>query len=140
MSRCLQRIIKFPPTRSLQVDEKQLVWKFRFSLMSEKKALTKFVRAVDWSDIQVSKSIHTSYCRFCIVLPYFLLGSVDWRMSLCMPVCSSLLWLVGTVRNMACLTKIESSQGMGVQMRVYGELVLSFFFFFFGFHLAWLVR
>lgn len=50
-------------------------------------------------------------------------------MSLCMPVCSSLLWHVGTVRDMACLTKIESSQGMGVQMRVYGELVLSFFFF-----------
>lgn len=60
-------------------------------------------------------------------------------MSLCMPVCSSLLWHVGTVRDMACLTKIESSQGMGVQMRVYGELVLSFFFFL-GFHLAWLVR
>uniref|UniRef100_A0A0E0KZ76 phosphatidylinositol 3-kinase n=1 Tax=Oryza punctata TaxID=4537 RepID=A0A0E0KZ76_ORYPU len=53
--KCLQRIIKFPPTRSLQVDEKQLVWKFRFSLMSEKKALTKFARAVDWSDIQEAK-------------------------------------------------------------------------------------
>ncbi|KAL5229981.1 hypothetical protein ABZP36_028757 [Zizania latifolia] len=53
--KCLQRIIKFPPTRSLQVDEKQLVWKFRFSLMSEKKALTKFVRSVDWSDIQEAK-------------------------------------------------------------------------------------
>ncbi|XP_006654109.2 phosphatidylinositol 3-kinase, root isoform [Oryza brachyantha] len=53
--KCLQRIFKFPPTRSLQVDEKQLVWKFRFSLMSEKKALTKFVRAVDWSDIQETK-------------------------------------------------------------------------------------
>jgi phosphatidylinositol 3-kinase len=39
------------------VDEKQLVWKFRFSLMSEKKALTKFVRSVDWSDNQVSKKI-----------------------------------------------------------------------------------
>ncbi|AQK52132.1 Phosphatidylinositol 3-kinase VPS34 [Zea mays] len=49
----LQTIIKFPPTRTLEVDEKQLVWKFRFSLMSEKKALTKFVRSVDWSDNQV---------------------------------------------------------------------------------------
>ncbi|OEL23829.1 Phosphatidylinositol 3-kinase, root isoform [Dichanthelium oligosanthes] len=48
----LQTIIKFPPTRTLEVDEKQLVWKFRFSLMSEKKALTKFVRSVDWSDNQ----------------------------------------------------------------------------------------
>lgn len=51
----LQRIIKFPPTRPIQVDEKQLVWKFRFSLMSEKKALTKFVRSVDWSDVQEAK-------------------------------------------------------------------------------------
>ncbi|KAL6660884.1 hypothetical protein ACP70R_000268 [Stipagrostis hirtigluma subsp. patula] len=48
----LQKIIKFPPTRTLEVDEKQLVWKFRFSLMSEKKALTKFARSVDWSDNQ----------------------------------------------------------------------------------------
>jgi phosphatidylinositol 3-kinase len=57
MCRFLQRIIKYPPTRDIQADEKQLLWKFRFSLMSEKKALTKFVRSVDWSDIQVSKSI-----------------------------------------------------------------------------------
>lgn len=51
----LQTIIKFPPTRTLEVYEKQLVWKFRFSLMSEKKALTKFVRSVDWSDNQEAK-------------------------------------------------------------------------------------
>ena len=55
LCRLLQTIIKLPPTRTLEVDEKQLVWKFRFSLMSEKKALTKFVRSVDWSDNQVSK-------------------------------------------------------------------------------------
>ncbi|VAI27506.1 unnamed protein product [Triticum turgidum subsp. durum] len=51
----LQRIIKCPPTRTILPDEKQLVWKFRFSLMSEKKALTKFLRSVDWSDIQEAK-------------------------------------------------------------------------------------
>ncbi|XP_066361256.1 phosphatidylinositol 3-kinase, root isoform-like [Miscanthus floridulus] len=51
----LQKIVKFPPTRSLLLEEKQLVWKFRFSLMYDKKALTKFVRSVDWSDIQDSK-------------------------------------------------------------------------------------
>ena len=63
MGRFLQRIIKYPPTRDIQADEKQLVWKFRFSLMSEKKALTKFIRSVDWSDIQVNKSIHISVDR-----------------------------------------------------------------------------
>ncbi|KAL6644171.1 hypothetical protein ACP70R_015779 [Stipagrostis hirtigluma subsp. patula] len=51
----LQTIIKFPPTRPLREVEKQLMWKFRFSLMSEKKALTKFVRSVDWSDFQEAK-------------------------------------------------------------------------------------
>ncbi|XP_044949205.1 phosphatidylinositol 3-kinase, root isoform [Hordeum vulgare subsp. vulgare] len=51
----LQKIIKCPPTRTILPDEKQLVWKFRFSLMSEKKALTKFLRSVDWSDIQEAK-------------------------------------------------------------------------------------
>ncbi|KAL6620200.1 hypothetical protein ACP70R_035339 [Stipagrostis hirtigluma subsp. patula] len=51
----LQKIVKFPPTRPLMVEEKQLVWKFRFSLMSDKKALTKFVRSVDWSDVQDAK-------------------------------------------------------------------------------------
>nr|CAB3461581.1 unnamed protein product [Digitaria exilis] len=49
----LQKIVKFPPTRPLMVDEKQLVWEFRFFFMSDKKALTKFVHSVDWGDIQV---------------------------------------------------------------------------------------
>ncbi|KAL6838396.1 hypothetical protein ACP4OV_031802 [Aristida adscensionis] len=53
--RLLQTIIKSPPTRPLLEVEKQLMWKFRFSLMSEKKALTKFVRSVDWNDVQEAK-------------------------------------------------------------------------------------
>lgn len=51
--RSIQRILKYPPTRTLSGDERQLLWKFRFSLMSEKRALTKFLRCVEWSDIQV---------------------------------------------------------------------------------------
>ncbi|KAJ4711089.1 Phosphatidylinositol 3-kinase [Melia azedarach] len=51
----IQRILKYPPTRTLSGDEKQLLWKFRFSLMSEKKALTKFLRSVEWSDVQEAK-------------------------------------------------------------------------------------
>ncbi|GAB2220488.1 hypothetical protein Drorol1_Dr00008141 [Drosera rotundifolia] len=51
----IQRILKYPPTRTLSGDEKQLLWKFRFSLMSEKKALTKFLRCVEWSDLQEAK-------------------------------------------------------------------------------------
>ncbi|CAI9092938.1 OLC1v1028311C2 [Oldenlandia corymbosa var. corymbosa] len=51
----IQRILKYPPTRSLSGDERQLLWKFRFSLMSEKRALTKFLRCVEWSDVQEAK-------------------------------------------------------------------------------------
>lgn len=55
--RSIQRILKYPPTRALSGDERQLLWKFRFSLMSEKRALTKFLRCVEWSDVQVCISI-----------------------------------------------------------------------------------
>ncbi|XP_010269374.1 PREDICTED: phosphatidylinositol 3-kinase, root isoform isoform X2 [Nelumbo nucifera] len=51
----IQRILKYPPTRTLSGDERQLLWKFRFSLMSEKRALTKFLRCVEWSDLQEAK-------------------------------------------------------------------------------------
>ncbi|CAI0385998.1 unnamed protein product [Linum tenue] len=51
----IQRILKYPPTRYLSGDEKQLLWKFRFSLMTEKRALTKFLRCVEWSDVQEAK-------------------------------------------------------------------------------------
>ncbi|GMN41597.1 hypothetical protein TIFTF001_010820 [Ficus carica] len=51
----IQRILKYPPTRTLSGDERQLLWKFRFSLMFEKRALTKFLRCVEWSDVQEAK-------------------------------------------------------------------------------------
>ncbi|XP_010533951.1 PREDICTED: phosphatidylinositol 3-kinase VPS34 isoform X2 [Tarenaya hassleriana] len=53
--RSIQIILKYPPTRSLSGDERQLLWKFRFSLMSEKRALTKFLRCVEWGDVQEAK-------------------------------------------------------------------------------------
>ena len=55
-NRSIQRILRYPPTRTLNGEEKQLLWKFRFSLMAEKRALTKFLRCVEWSDIQVKIS------------------------------------------------------------------------------------
>lgn len=51
----LLKILKYPPTRTLRGDERQLIWKFRFSLVSEKKALTKFLRCVEWSDAQEAR-------------------------------------------------------------------------------------
>ncbi|MCL7047423.1 hypothetical protein MKW94_007504, partial [Papaver nudicaule] len=51
----IQKVLKHPPTWSLSGEERQLLWKFRFYLMSEKRALTKFLRCVEWSDIQEAK-------------------------------------------------------------------------------------
>lgn len=49
------KILKHPPTRTLLRDERQLLWKFRFSLVNEKKALTKFLRCIEWSDAQEAR-------------------------------------------------------------------------------------
>ncbi|BBN17072.1 phosphatidylinositol 3-kinase [Marchantia polymorpha subsp. ruderalis] len=53
--KALQKILKHPPTRILSGDERQLLWKFRSSLKMDKRALTKFLRCVDWSDAQEVK-------------------------------------------------------------------------------------
>ncbi|RKP02093.1 hypothetical protein CXG81DRAFT_11220, partial [Caulochytrium protostelioides] len=46
----LQTIIRYPPHQELSSEEKDLVWKFRMHLTRDKKALTKFLRSVTWSD------------------------------------------------------------------------------------------
>eukprot|EP00127_Corallochytrium_limacisporum_P003145 Clim_evm74s146 gene=Clim_evmTU74s146 len=46
----LTNIVRKPPSASLSRDDTDLLWKFRFYLTSDKKALTKFLRAVDWQD------------------------------------------------------------------------------------------
>ncbi|KAI8873740.1 phosphatidylinositol 3-kinase [Ramicandelaber brevisporus] len=48
----LNNIIKYPPTRSLDTHEKDLVWTFRFYLSRNKQALTKFLKSVSWTDAQ----------------------------------------------------------------------------------------
>lgn len=44
----LHTIVNHPPTRGLTSEEQDLVWKFRFYLCSQKKALTKFLKTVKW--------------------------------------------------------------------------------------------
>lgn len=51
----LQEILKYPPTRQLTSTETNLLWKFRFYLSRDKKALTKFLKSVDWSDVAERK-------------------------------------------------------------------------------------
>ena len=46
----LDRIVRYPPTQALSAAEKQMLWSFRYHLSSQAHALTKFLKAVDWSD------------------------------------------------------------------------------------------
>ncbi|KAL7750778.1 Phosphatidylinositol (PI) 3-kinase [Sorochytrium milnesiophthora] len=46
----LNHIIKYPPTHPLSPEEKDLLWKFRFYLSRDRKALTKFLKCVVWND------------------------------------------------------------------------------------------
>lgn len=42
--------MSYPPTKTLTPEEKDLVWKFRFYLTRDKRALTKFLKCVVWTD------------------------------------------------------------------------------------------
>ncbi|XP_030557821.1 phosphatidylinositol 3-kinase catalytic subunit type 3 [Drosophila novamexicana] len=44
----LHKIVCYPPTYVLSNEEQDLVWKFRFYLSSHKKALTKFLKCINW--------------------------------------------------------------------------------------------
>ncbi|CAG8931899.1 unnamed protein product [Penicillium salamii] len=51
----LNMIISYEPTQDLTAEEKDLVWRFRYHLTREKKALTKFVKSVNWRDVGESR-------------------------------------------------------------------------------------
>jgi len=44
----LNKILQHHPSKLLTSEEKDLLWKYRFFLTSQKKALTKFLKSVDW--------------------------------------------------------------------------------------------
>ncbi|GAA6060356.1 hypothetical protein JCM10212_004540 [Sporobolomyces blumeae] len=46
----LNEILRYPPTADLSTQQRDLLWKFRFYLTRDKRALTKFLKAVVWSD------------------------------------------------------------------------------------------
>lgn len=51
----LHEIVRYPPTKTLTSEEEDLVWKFRFYLCNQKKALTKFLKCVNWKQPQESR-------------------------------------------------------------------------------------
>lgn len=44
----LNTIVGYPPTKQLSNEEQDHVWKFRFYLRNQKKALTKFLKCINW--------------------------------------------------------------------------------------------
>lgn len=51
----LNKLVSYPPTTTLSSAEKDMLWKFRFYLSNQKKALTKFLKCVDWNQVQEAK-------------------------------------------------------------------------------------
>lgn len=51
----LNQIMSYSPTHILSPEETDLVWKFRYHLTRDKRALTKFVKSVNWADQSESK-------------------------------------------------------------------------------------
>ena len=48
--RRLEALVQQPPTTRLREEERELLWKFRYSLTKDKRALTKLLKCVDWAD------------------------------------------------------------------------------------------
>ena len=51
----LNVILNYPPSQTFTEQEKDLLWKFRFYLLLDKKPLTKFVKCVVWKDTTEAK-------------------------------------------------------------------------------------
>lgn len=51
----LNLIMSYPPTHVLSPEETDLVWKFRYHLTRDKRAVTKFVKSVNWTDQSEAK-------------------------------------------------------------------------------------
>lgn len=51
----LNTIMAYPPIQALSSEETDLIWKFRYHLTRDKRALTKFVKSVNWGDQSESK-------------------------------------------------------------------------------------
>ncbi|PNH10290.1 Phosphatidylinositol 3-kinase, nodule isoform, partial [Tetrabaena socialis] len=52
---CIKAILKLPPNKPLSAAEKELLWRFRASLTADTRALTKFLKCIDWGDALEAK-------------------------------------------------------------------------------------
>lgn len=55
----LNTIVSYPPTKVLLNEEQDHVWKYRFYLSTQKKALAKFLKCVNWNQYnEVRQALH----------------------------------------------------------------------------------
>ncbi|XP_066252460.1 phosphatidylinositol 3-kinase catalytic subunit type 3 isoform X2 [Euwallacea similis] len=55
----LNKIVSYPPTQQLSSEEQDDIWKFRFYLSTQKKALAKFLKCVNWChQNEVRQALH----------------------------------------------------------------------------------
>ena len=66
--RSLERIIN-SPAKHFNLDDKLLLWRHRFSLVDNKRALTKVLRVVEWSDKADRAEVQTTL-RVCVPSVY----------------------------------------------------------------------
>jgi phosphatidylinositol 3-kinase len=59
--RQIASVLKLPPNKPLAAEHKALLWRFRYSLTQDKRALTKFLKCVDWGDVSEASQVRT--CR-----------------------------------------------------------------------------
>ncbi|KAF2203506.1 phosphatidylinositol 3-kinase-like protein [Delitschia confertaspora ATCC 74209] len=52
----LNRIMSYGPLHEINLHEKDMIWKFRYYLLRDKRALTKFVKSVNWKDPSEARS------------------------------------------------------------------------------------
>jgi hypothetical protein len=55
--RRIAAILRQPPNRPLHAEERAILWRFRFSLQQEMRALTKFLQCVDWGDAMEGRQV-----------------------------------------------------------------------------------
>ncbi|RAL68507.1 hypothetical protein DID88_007235 [Monilinia fructigena] len=60
----LNNIIAYSPTHILSPEEKDLVWKFRHHLARDKRALTKFIKSVNWNDQNEAREAVTMLAKW----------------------------------------------------------------------------
>jgi phosphatidylinositol 3-kinase len=51
----IEAVLALPPNRAPELEDRELMWRFRYALSTDHRALTKFLKCVDWSDASEAK-------------------------------------------------------------------------------------